>query len=287
MRGSQRMKIIRLCVLALLILTIAGSAANAVLNRNGGGEAPAIKSTEDKISVPCKYTGSDLLQGMTASDEEDGDLTDRIMIGNFSGFKSRGVADLNYMVYDSDGNNDACTREVQFRDYKPPKISFNSPCVFFARESGSGDLKQNTRAYDMLDGDVTKRVRITKTDADFKEPGKYTFSVYVFNSFGDEVTMDFPVHILDPAQKGNTVSLAAAIEYLGKGAAFHPEDYFNGVTNDNTGSPLPPDSYTLTVDSDVDSSKEGMYEVHYSAASSDGSLLAETWLIVVVGDYGG
>ena len=64
-------------------------------------------------------------------------------------------------------------------------------------------------------------------------------------------------------------------------------DYFNGVTNDNTGSPLPPDSYTLTVDSDVDSSKEGMYEVHYSAASSDGSLLAETWLIVVVGDYGG
>ena len=171
MRGSQRMKIIRLCVLALLILTIAGSAANAVLNRNSGGEAPAIKSTEDKISVPCKYTGSDLLQGMTASDEEDGDLTDRIMIGNFSGFKSRGVADLNYMVYDSDGNNDACTREVQFRDYKPPKISFNSPCVFFARAATSGDLMQNTRAYDMLDGDVTKRVKITKTDADFKEPG--------------------------------------------------------------------------------------------------------------------
>ena len=136
----------------------------------------------------------------------------------------------------------------------------------------------------MLDGDVTKRVRITETDADFKVPGKYTFSVYVFNSFGDEVNMEFPVHILDPARKGNTVSLAAAIEYLGKGAAFDPEDYFVGVTNDNTGSPVSPDLYTLNIDSDVDSSKAGMYEVHYSATSSDGSILAETWMIVVVGE---
>ena len=263
------MKIIRLCVLALLVLTIAGSAANAVLNRNSGGEAPVIKSEKDKLSVPCEYTASDLLKGLTASDEEDGDLTDRIMIGNFSGFKSRGVADLEYVVFDSDGNRDACTREVQFNDYKPPRILFDSPCVFFARSSASGDLKQNTRAYDMLDGDVTKRVRITETDADFKVPGKYTFSVYVFNSFGDEVNMEFPVHILDPARKGNTVSLAAAIEYLGKGASFDPEDYFVGVTNDNTGSPVSPDLYTLNIDSDVDSSKAGMYEVHYSATSSD------------------
>ena len=168
------MKIIRLCVLALLVLTIAGSAANAVLNRNSGGEAPVIKSEKDKLSVPCEYTASDLLKGLTASDEEDGDLTDRIMIGNFSGFKSRGVADLEYVVFDSDGNRDACTREVQFNDYKPPRILFDSPCVFFARSSASGDLKQNTRAYDMLDGDVTKRVRITETDADFKVPGKYS-----------------------------------------------------------------------------------------------------------------
>ena len=136
----------------------------------------------------------------------------------------------------------------------------------------------------MLDGDVTKRVRITETDADFKVPGKYTFSVYVFNSFGDEVNMEFPVHILDPARKGNTVSLAAAIEYLSKGASFDPEDYFVGVTNDNTGSPVSPDLYTLNIDSDVDSSKAGMYEVHYSATSSDGSILAETWMIVVVGE---
>ena len=287
MRGSQRMKIIRICVLALLVLTIAGSAANAVLNRDSGGEAPALKSTKDKISVSCKYTASDLLQGLTASDEEDGDLTDRIIIGNFSDFKSRGLADLDYMVYDSDGNNDACTREVQFSDYKPPQITFDAPCVFFARSATSADLLQNTRAYDMLDGDVTKRVKITETDADFKQPGDYSFSVYVFNSFGDEVNMEFPLHLLDPAQKGNTVSLAAAVEYVNKGEDLHPEDYFVGVTNDITGSPVPTESYTLHIDSDADTSKDGIYEVHYSAASSDGSILAETWLIVVVGEYGG
>lgn len=297
MRGSQRMKIIRLCLLALLILTIGGSAAYTFLYRDGEGEEPSFKSKSDRITVPCEYTDADLLQGLTAADKEDGDLTDMIIIGNFSKFKRRGTADLEYVVYDSDGNNSSYTREVVFSDYTPPKITFTDPLVFYANNSSSVALRQYAEASDMIDGDVTKRLKIVETDADFDEVGEYTVTVYVNNSFGDEVTMDFPVHILDPAEKGDGMSLKKYLIYVDKGEKFDPEKYFEEVTEAYTGKVRSEESYTLRIDSDVDTSKDGIYEVRYSAVSKEVSsspdepveekLLATTWLTVVVGDYGG
>ena len=288
MRGSQRMKIIKICLLALLILTIAGSAAYMVLNKDKGGKAPSITGTKDKISVPCEYSDSDLLKGLTASDAEDGDLTDGIIIGNFSKFKTRGTADLEYVVFDSDGNFDSYKREVQFSDYEPPKITFNKPYVFYANKSTSGVLRQYTEANDLLDGDITKHLKITDTDADFDKIGDYKVAISVKNSFGDEVTMEFPVHVLDAADdKGNTIALKAYIVYLDKGAGFDPNEYFIDVVANYSGTAVPPDTYSMNIDSDVDMSKNGIYEVHYTAVSSEGSALAETWLTVVVGEYGG
>ena len=296
MRGSQRMKIIRICVLALLILTIGGYAAFMVMNRSDGGEPPSFTSTADKIMVSCEYSDTDLLRGLTASDKEDGDLTDEIIVGNFSEFKSRGTADLDYAVYDSDGNCTTFTREVRFTDYSPPKITFYSPLVFYAKGSSNVAMRQYAEAYDALDGNITKRVKITGTDADFDVVGEYTVSVYVKNSLGDEVNIDFPVHILDPADKGDVMSLKSYVVYIDKGEKFTPEEYFDEVTAPNTGAVRSPESYTLKIDSEVDTAKDGVYEVHYSAVSSaeqtsasapSEDLIAETWLTVVVGEYGG
>ena len=281
------MKIIKLGLLALLILTIAGSAVKMVLNGKEGGEVPSFTSTKDKITVPCDYSASDLLEGLTASDAEDGDLTEKILVGNFSGFISRGTADLEYVVFDSDGNHETCTREITFDGYKPPQIGFNRPCVFYANAVADGVLRQYISAYDVLDGDISKFVKVTDTDANFKVPGDYTFTAQVENSFGDTVRMEFPVHILDPADKGLAISLGAFVVYVDKGGGFDPEDYLLGVTEGGGGPTVPPESYTMTIDSDVNLSKDGMYEVHYSAVSEDGKLTGNTWLIVVVGDYGG
>ena len=41
------------------------------------------------------------MEGITASDAEDGDLTDQIVAGSFSRFISDGVCSLTYVVFDS------------------------------------------------------------------------------------------------------------------------------------------------------------------------------------------
>ena len=45
---------------------------------------PVITSDRDVLEIPCEYTQEQLMEGLTASDAEDGDLTDQIVAGSFS-----------------------------------------------------------------------------------------------------------------------------------------------------------------------------------------------------------
>ncbi len=57
--------------------------------------------------------------------------------------------------------------------------------------------------------------------------------------------------------------------------------------NEYTGEIIQDDDYQLTIQTYGDTSKNGIYEVQFTAVSSDGYQRGETWLTVVVGEYGG
>ena len=50
---------------------------------------------------------------------------------------------------------------------------------------------------DMLDGDLTDWITYVETDASYSIPGDYTITMEVRNSFGDTVSYDFPIHIVE------------------------------------------------------------------------------------------
>ena len=139
----------------------------------------------------------------------------------------------------------------------------------------------------MLDGDISRHILITSETLDFSVPGKYNASVSLKNSFGDEVNMDLPIHILDPGINGYSIELTDPIIYVEKGAAIKPEKYIAAVRNEYTSDIIPANDYELTIKSDVDTSKDGIYEIRFYAISSDKVQRGETWMTVVVGDYGG
>ena len=99
--------------------------------------------------------------------------------------------------------------------------------------------------------------------------------------------MDLPIHILDPDQNGYTVELSEPLIYAAKGETIRPEQYIAAVRNEYTSEIIPAEEYELTIHSYVDTSKDGIYEIQYSAVSYDMVQRGETWLTVVVGDYGG
>lgn len=283
------MKLIKIVLILLLLVVVGYQAKTYYNNRNQGnnGNDPIISSETDEIQIPCQYTKEDLLQGLSAYDVEDGYITDKILIGGFSDFTERGVSSLEYAVYDKDYNIAIFNRKVVFSDYTPPKILVTEPCVF-KPASGTYDASSlNLKAEDKLDGDISKHILINGEDIDFSEPGKYIASAYVKNSFGDEVTMNLPVHVLEPGISGYIIELKKPMIYVNKGADINPENCITAIRNEYTNEIVPKNKYKLTINSNVDTSKDGIYEIKFSAISLDKAQRGETWMIVVVGNYGG
>lgn len=281
------MKLIKICLIILLLLLIAYQAFIYDRTKDNTKNAPIISSKFDEIEIPCQYDKKDLLKGLTAYDVEDGYISDKILIGGFSNFVERGVSSLEYAVYDNDGNIATFKRKVVFTDYIPPRIKSDTPWAFKATDNAYSIPSLSLKGSDMLDGDISKHILITFADIDFSKPGKYTASVHLKNSFGDEVNMDLPVHILDPGQNGFSIELTEPIIYVEKGETLHPEKYVTAVRNEYSGEIIPNNEYELKIQSNVDTSKDGIYDIQFSAASSDNYQRGETWMTVVVGDYGG
>ena len=148
-------------------------------------------------------------------------------------------------------------------------------------------LSSYLEASDKLDGDITRHILITCPDIDYATPGKYIASVYLKNSFGDEVNLDLPIHVLEPGISGIVIELKEPLVYVDKGAAVKPESFIAAVRNEYTNEIVSDKDYELKINSDVDTSKDGIYEIQFSAISTDKMQRGETWMTVVVGDYGG
>ena len=281
------MRLIRICLIVLLILLVVYQVKTNDRDQEAGGNEPVISSELNEIQVPCQYESEDLLQGLTAYDVEDGYITDQILVGGFSDFMEKGVSSLEYAVYDKDGNIAFFNRKVVFSDYTSPRITISSPWVFKPTDNPYAIPSLEPKAEDKLEGDISRKILLTSEDLDYSEPGRYTVSVYVKNSFDDEVNMDLPVHILEPSINGLSIELKEPMIYVDRGAAVDPESYVSAVRNEYTSEILTEKAYKLTVKSDVDTSKDGIYEIKYSAISPDKVQRGETWLTVVVGDYGG
>lgn len=281
------MKLIKIGLIALLIGLVAYQWQTNNRTQGISDSPPLINSDVDEIIIPCQYEEQDLLQGLTAYDAEDGYLTEKILVGGITDFTDRGVSSINYAVYDKDGNIATYTRQVVFSDYAPPIISIEAPLVFKAVDNPYYAPALNANGSDMLDGDISRRILLSSDDLDFTKPGNYSVSVYLKNSFGDEVTMDLPVHILDPSQSGYTIELKDPIIYVDKGSDVNPKDYLVAVKNEYSNEIVSTKDYKLTIKSEIDTSKAGIYEIQYVAVSADKVQRGETWLTVVVGDYGG
>lgn len=281
------MTLIKISLITLLILLAAYQVKTNDRTQKGGGNAPVISSTADEIRIPCQYERQDLLQGLSAYDVEDGYITDQILIGGFSDFTERGVSSLEYAVYDKDGNMATLNRKVIFTDYIPPRITISGPWVFKPTDSPYNIPVLSPEATDKLDGDISRKILLTSTDLDFAKSGKYTASVFLRNSFGDEVSLDLPIHILDSGINGLAIELKEPVIYVNRGTDVDPESCIAAVRNEYTSEKLASNAYELTVNSGVDTSKDGTYEIQYSVISTDKVQRGETWLTVIVGDYGG
>lgn len=277
------MRIVRIILIVVSILSLGIFGISELIRFSGRDtEAPEITSDRDVLEIPCEYTQEQLMEGLSAEDETDGDLTSEIIAGSFSRFINTGECNLTYVVFDSSDQPATFTRKVRFTDYHPPRFTLTEPLVFSEQEGSYTTAMERLGASDQLDGDLKEWITQTDTDVNYQRVGTYTMSVEVSNSFGDTSSAALPVHVVSAENRRVDIALTSGIVYISAGESLDPSAYISGVTAAD-GSSLDPSA--VTAESAVDTNTPGCYEVHYQVFDAGGNT-GETWLTVIVEEGG-
>ena len=233
--------------------------------------SPEFQMDSNVISVSVKDGDDALLQGVTATDNRDGDISDRIIVDSVSQLTSTNTARVRYLVFDKAENLATASRTVLYTDYSSPRIILFEPLVYNVGSTIA--LKGKVIARDQLDGNITPSIRLSSDDLSNKKEGTYHLTIWVMNRLGDVSSVNVPVIVRDPEPDAPVIKLSTD---------FDPEDYFDYFY----ASPSIPVNGTfdrLTVSGDVDTETPGTYEVSYSFTNSSGHF-SEVYLTVVVED---
>lgn len=277
------MRIVRIILIVVSILSLGIFGISELIRFSGRDtEAPEITSDRDVLEIPCEYTQEQLMEGLSAEDETDGDLTSEIIAGSFSRFINTGECNLTYVVFDSSDQPATLTRKVRFTDYHPPRFTLTEPLVFSEQEGSYTTAMERLGASDQLDGDLKEWITQTDTDVNYQRVGTYTMSVEVSNSFGDTSSAALPVHVVSAENRRVDIALTSGIVYISAGESLDPSAYISGVTAAD-GSALDPSA--VAAESAVDTNTPGCYEVHYQVSDAGGNT-GETWLTVIVEEGG-
>ncbi len=269
------MKILRTTVLVLFIIVFALFCIISFQKRNADSTYPKITVTDDVLEVSISATDAELLAGVTAYDEKDGDLTNKIIVESVSRFTEKGVCVVSYAVCDSDNHTASATRKIVYSDYESPRFTLSGSLVFGV--SQSINIRNLIGVTDSIDGNIDSKVIITANEYVSGTVGINYISVSATNSKGDTITLQLPVYIEQLSLSAPDITLHQYMLYCKVGDSF---DINENVVEcvDYNGNDISAD---ITVDTNLDLSTPGLYEVHYrvkDAADREGHAI--TFVVV-------
>ncbi|MBQ8026778.1 MAG: DUF5011 domain-containing protein [Clostridia bacterium] len=236
---------------------------------------PVISIATDTLEVSVHDDESVLLEGVTAYDEKDGDITDKVLVESVSKFITPGVCTVTYAVADSDSHVSKVTRTLRYTDYTAPEFYMKRALVYSVDEDV--DIRSAIGARDCIDGDISDKVTITATDFIENTSGVFTVSVQVANSKGHMIYLDVTVHVEGNETMAPEIQLEKSLIYIKKGEKPVFEDYIKDVTVNG----VLMQNYNLLISTNFNSEKEGTYNVHFYI-STDAGYEGHSILTVVV-----
>lgn len=289
----------RLRIISFIIL-LAGIASVGYLRVRHGqssdGIAPSITMDEKKITISVKDEEDVLLQGITAKDNKDGDVTDTLVVDNISTFNGEGKRYVTIAAFDTSNNVGKVTREVEYSDYRAPHFDVTAPFVFSKNENRFLD---NITANDVIDGDLTGGIHFADNTSIYSDtPGEYEAKIQVKNSAGDTATLPITLKIVESLyDEKPSVILKHYVRYIQKGqkidykklmdgAVIHGREYELKGGEEVDDKTVGRDLIRIN-DEDVNYDKAGIYHVTYKIRVPDGqedTITGTTQLTVIVED---
>lgn len=236
---------------------------------------PQMQVTEDLLEISIHDGEEALLQGITAYDAKDGDLTSKVIVESISQFSESNTCTVTYAVADSNKHVAKCTRKIRYVDYTAPHFVLKQPMIFSVGKSI--DVSSIVGATDCIDGDISNRVIISATDYQANSTGVFSLSLQTTNAKGDIAYLDLKIFVEEKAVRAPVIELTDYLIYVQKGQEIDFADYIASITP--TYNSIDEDSFLIS--ETYDPHTPGVYDIHYYIMDTVGNE-AHTVLTVVV-----
>ena len=238
---------------------------------------PVITIEDELIEVSFAATDEEFLQGVTAYDEKDKDLTDKIIVESVSKFLEDGVCKVVYAVCDSDNNVVNATRKIKYKNYESPRFYVDESLCYSIYDRIN--ISQVIRAEDCIDGDISRSIIVTSEDFTGSVVGVFSIDISVTNSKGDVSTLKLPLVLEDRTLSAPVIELSEYLIYADIGEEIDFASFIVGA-KDKKQTDIPLESVRIETKADME--KEGIYSVHYYVDDSSGAR-GHSILNVIVG----
>lgn len=130
-------------------------------------------------------------------------------------------------MFDSASNFCTFTRPIYYTDYHKPRFSLSQPLVYGVGSTVT--LLDRLKAEDVLDGDLTDKMRLTLVNLSVGTEGDYRIRVQVTNSAGDTSMLSLTVMIRNRTARHPVITLSDYLVYATGDET--PEDYRSLITS--------------------------------------------------------
>ncbi len=252
--------------------------ATWVMNWVPMNAAPVIQATDKTIEVGDEFNPR---ADVTATDEEDGDITNKIeILKNDVNINEPGIYDVTYKVTDTQGASYTTTIKVTVN---PKAADLNACPVIQATDKtltvgDEFDPLADVTAEDEEDGDITDKIEILENEVDTTKPGKYEVTYKVTDSGGASHVKTIKVTVNPKMEPLNAAPIIEAEDKtLTVGDAFDP---MADVTATDAEDGNLTDKIEI-LNNEVDTTKPGKYEVTYKVTDSKGASYTKTITVTV------
>ena len=225
----KKFRQIWLIFVIIVVLAFAGFYVMQIIERDSS--APVISGGQDQLKVSIHDGDEVLLEGITATDKKDGDVTSTLLVESISNFYGDDTRTATIVAFDSDHHISRVEREISYTDYTPPRFELTGSLRFRAGEQVNIDTI--VKATDCLDGDLSSKVKILmETSINNRMTGFYEVEYEVSNSAGDVVTLPIEVEIYEPYNNEVQLDLTKYLVYY-EGKDIDYKSLLKGVRKGN------------------------------------------------------
>ena len=298
---------IKLLSTIILIVSIVFTASIIIKYYKGRDMlGPVINIDNEELTVSVNDPLSQTLEGVTAYDAKDGDVTDMVIVEGLSDFVEKNTRIATYIAFDKDNHTTQATRRIIYNDYTPPQFGLTGALKFPI--SYTGDFLSKVTLWDCLDGDISGMVHFTEDSViNANIPGTYKVAVEGENSAGEIVKLPLTIETYE-TQTGAEIYLKNYLVYINVGEDIYPESYIDHVVYGNKEYAISETQTTFAVDTENMSKYEkeilqemnpcvkiqqfdinnmvnthipGVYEIHYSLQDLNKNTGTVTLTVVV------